>query len=425
VTWVLAAVVVVLTGAVAVGAAPVSAPSGPTILVALVNGPKADCLRTRVLRAEAASLKPIADRAVEVAGAYEQPVYSPDRKTVALGGSFGTLILVDAKSVRLKARVRVGPVGDNVRVAAWSTSKRIVAISMSARSPEPYATRVAVIDADRGKVLEERRFLEADALRSDATRSGRVALLVISRRQIAAPRLVVLDERGRIRTVTLARLRAGLDPHGSARTPAFTVDPSGERAFVLGEGQPAAIVDLRGPRVRYKKVAAMRMRRITASHPKGLTPPTDRARHGVWLGDSRIAISGDDSYAWTAFRPPKWQLDSFTPAGLTILDTSTWRARTLDPRPSTFEWLRGRLVAYGRTYPALGGPEPDETVLAFDRSGRLAYKIRGDKDTYWEAFDGRLFLMSPRWRGLQVRDARDGRVLGQVGARRIEILGPC
>jgi hypothetical protein len=83
------------------------------------------------------------------------------------------------------------------------------------------------------------------------------------------------------------------------------------------------------------------------------------------------------------------------------------------------------LVAYGRSYSALQGRGPDETVIDFDRTGRLAYKIRGDKDTYWEAFDGRLFLMSLRWRGYQVRDARDGRVLGYVGSRAFQSLGPC
>ena len=395
------------------------------MLISSINGPKVDCVRTRVLRADRASLKPIDDRAVDVAGAFEQPVYSPDRKTVAVGGSSGTLILVDTKSMRLKATVRVGPVGDNVRVAAWPTSNRIVASTMTASIPRPYVTRVAVVDADGARVVGERRFPEADALSNSATRTGRVALLVISRRRIAAPRIVVVDPRGRIRIVTLGRLRAGLDPNGGRRTPVFAVDPRGERAFVLGEGRPAAIVDLRNVRVLYKRIAAMRLRPITAPHPWGLTPSTDRWRHGAWLGNGRIAISGSDGYASTAFRPPKWQLDSVTPAGLTILDTRTWRALLIDPRPSSFEWLRGRLVAYGRTYWTLAPRRPDETVIAFDRNGRFAYKIRGDKDTYWEAFDGRLFLMSPRWRGYQVRDAQDGRVLGYVGSRAFQGLGPC
>lgn len=395
------------------------------MLISSINGPKVDCVRTRVLRADRASLKPIDDRVVEVAGAFEQPVYSPDRRTVVVGGSSGTMILVDTKSMRLKATVRVGPVGDNVRVAAWTTSNRIVAISMTASVPRPYVTRVAVVDADRAKVLGERRFPEADALPSIATRTGRVALLVVTRSRIAAPRMVLVDSGGRIRVLTLDRLRAGRDPDGSARFPGFTVDPSGERAFVLGEGRPAAIVDLRNVLISYKKIAALRMRTITAPHPRGLTPPTDRRRRGAWLGDGRIAISGGDGYAATEFRPPKWQLDSFTPAGLTILDTRTWRARGIDPRPSSFEWLRGRLVAYGRSHAALSDRMPDETVIAFDRNGRLAYKIRGDKDTYWEAFDGRLFLMSRSWRGYQVRDARNGRVLGYVDTRTFQGLGPC
>jgi hypothetical protein len=255
VRWVLGAGVALLAVAVAVAVALARGPSekqGSTMLISSINGPKVDCVRTRVLRADQASLEPIDDRVVEVAGAFEQPVYSPDRKTVAVGGSSGTLILVDTKTMRLKATVRVGPVGDNVRVAAWPTSNRIVATSMTASVPRPYVTRVAVVDADGARVLGERRFPEADALPGSATRTARVALLVVTRRRIAAPRMVVVDPGGQIRVLTLARLRAGRDSDGSARFPGFTVDPSGERAFVLGEGQPAAIVDLRGRRVRYE-----------------------------------------------------------------------------------------------------------------------------------------------------------------------------
>jgi hypothetical protein len=374
-----------------------SSGKGGTILMALVDDPKVDCLRTRVVRAHRSSLKPIAQPMVEVAGAFEQPVYSPDGKTVALGGDTGTLIVVDPHRLRLKATVRVAPPGDNVRVAGWSTPTRVVATSMTGEGGRPYVTRVAVIDLNRATMIEGVRLPDAD-VGGDPTQAGRIGLLVVSRRRIGAPRILVVDAGGGIRAVPLLRLRAGRGTNGAGRSPAYVVDPRGERALVLSVGEPAAIVDLRTLRIRYERVA-IPLRRISAPHPANVSPPTDRLRQGAWLGGGLIAISGSDGYASTRFRPPSWELDSFTPAGLMILDTRTWRRRMLDPRPSSFEWLRGRLVAYGRTYSTLAPRTSDETLIAFDRTGHRAYSIQGDRDTYWQAFDDRIFLYSPRWRG--------------------------
>jgi len=233
----------------------------------------------------------------------------------------------------------------------------------------------------------------------------------------------VVEPDGRMRTIALRRLRTGWDRKDARHFPGFAVDPAGERAFVLGEGQPVAIVDLRTLRVRYKRVNAMRLRPITVPHPKGVDPGIDRVRNAQWLGDDRIAISGSDGYV-SDFNPTSWQSKSYTPAGLAILDTRTWRMRVLDQRPTSFTWLSGRLLAYGRTLHSPSREVPDETLIAFDANGRQAYKIRGNRNTYWETFDRRIFLwkMSPQ---AEVRAARDGRVVGHIPAQRLRGMGPC
>jgi hypothetical protein len=424
VRWALGAAVALLAAAIAVGVILIRTPSGgarPSILVALVNGPKVDCLETRVVRADRETLMPIESRAVRVRGAFEQPVYSPDRRFVALGGDSGTVIVVDAKQMRLAGSVRVGPSGDDVRVIAWPAPARLVAVSYTARVSRPYVTRLVAVDPRRARVIAARALASVDASGRAATQTGRVPLLIVSRRELAPPKLVVVGAQGRMATVTLSRLRAGTAGTGRFRIPGFAVDPAEERAFVVSPRGLVATVQLATLSVRYRVVKGL------AS--KGSHALWRRGRQATWLGDGRIAVSGSDSSLAPLYGSANPDLEtprgSFASFGLRLLDTRRWTVRTLDPRPSTFEWISGRLIAYGRDSDARHVRGADQTVIAFDRSGHSAYTIEGDRNTYWQAFDGRLFFFDGRSRRFEVRDARDGRVLGHEEAESLRSLGPC
>jgi hypothetical protein len=427
VRWALGATLAAIAVAVAIGVALVRAPSGEgrsSILVALINGPKVDCLETHLVRADRVTLKPIERPAVRAKGAFEQPVYSPDRKSVALGGNSGTVIVVDAEKMRLTATVRVGPPGDDVRVVAWPARDRLVAVSYTASVPRPYVTRVVAVNPERGDVLASTAFPSADAQHAGATQDGRVPLLIVSRRDLAPPRLVVVGAGARsMWSVPLGGLRAG-DAWKAHRTrsPGFAVDMRGERAFVVSPNGSVATVQLGTLKVKYRRVNGLESKRSNALQ--------DRRRSATWLGDGRLGVSGGDSSLENFLGSP--QLDanegrdkSFAPFGLKIVDTRRWEVQTLDRRPSSFEWMRARLIAYGRSAGARRGRQPDQTIIAFDRSGRRSYTVHGNRNTYWQAFDGRLFLFSPRSRLFEVRDARDGRVLGHVAGESLHSLGPC
>jgi hypothetical protein len=426
VRWALGAAVALLVTAAAIGVVLVHAPSGegrPSILVTRINGPKVDCLETRVVREDRASLTPI-ESSVRVKGAFEQPAYSTDRKAVALGGDTGTVIVVDAADLKVRATVRVASADADVRVVSWPARDRLVAISYTASATRPYVTRVVALDPTDGEIVSSKNFPEADALSGGATRSGRVPLLIVSRRALGPPRIAVVGAQGIMRTGALGRLRAGSttkQPY-RLRSPGFAVDGQEERAFIVDPSGLVAEVRLGSLAVRYRKVKG-----LVSKNPA----LPDRRRVATWLGSGRIAISGSDDDPPLFYSPSasfassaSWPPSSFTPFGLRILDTRNWQLRMLDPRPSTFEWLRGRLVAYGRTVGAEAA-RPDETVVAFDPNGRLVYAIHGNKNTYWEAFDGRLFLMRPHSQLLEVRDARDGRVLGHVTGQSFAGRGPC
>ncbi len=428
--WALGATVAVVAIAVAIAIALVRAPSGAggsSILVALVNGPKIDCLETHLVRADRVTLKPIESPAVKAKGAFEQPVYSPDRKSVALGGNDGTVIVVDATHLRLTATVRVGPPGDDVRVIAWPARDRLVAISYTARVLRPYVTRVVAVDPMRGDVLISTAFPAADAQNAGATQDGRVPLLIISRRGLAPARLVVVEPQGRMRTMTLARLRAGTArqaPH--MRSAGFAVDAQGERAFVVSANGDVATVQLATLDVRYRHVEGLESRASSRLKYRFQY----RRRSASWLGAGRLGVSGSDGSLENPVGPvdirnTKAPPEEFVSFGLRILDTRRWKVQMLDRRPSSFEWMRGRLIAYGRSPDPRAEKQPAQAVVAFDRSGRRAYTVHGDRNTYWQPFDGRLFLWSPRSRGFEVRDARDGHVLGHVAGKSLQSLGPC
>jgi len=421
VRWALGAGVALLVAAAAVGVAHVRASSEETrasILVTRVRGPKVDCLASRVVREDRASLTPI-ESSPRVKGAFEQPVYSPDRTAVALGGNTGRVIVVDAANLQLQANVRVASPDENVRVVAWPARDRLVVTSYGASAARPYGwTRVIALDPLEDDVLFSQSF--PAYAEGGVTRSGRVPLLVVSSRALVPPRIVVLDAEGTIRSAALGQLRAGRSSKPQrVRSPGFAVDGQNDRAFVIDPNGLVAEVRLESLTVRYHRVKGL------VSKRPGLP---ERRRAATWLGSGRIAISGGDDDARYFYSPvgpnDEKRPSSYTPFGLRILDTRIWRQRILDRRPSSFEWMRGRLIAYGRSVNEKA-TRPDETAVAFDRNGRLVYTIRGNRDTYWWPFDNRLFLMKPQSRLLEVRSARDGRVLGHVAGQALAGLGPC
>jgi hypothetical protein len=107
------------------------------------------------------------------------------------------------------------------------------------------------------------------------------------------------------------------------RSPGLAVDRAGNRAFIVGEGEPVAEVDLASGAVSYHPLAL----RVPARAAKSISGPTLSAE---WLGNGLLAVTGtiyggiDEST----------HLIRQTPVGLRIVDTGTWSVRTSDPAVS-------------------------------------------------------------------------------------------
>ena len=119
-----------------------------------------------------------------------------------------------------------------------------------AAAPPEYAVS-AIVDAARHRVLARRPLPGSPFAYAQA--AGRAVLLTTPWRGMGAARLSVVSAAGRLRSVRLAKIEAfGCCPAGTGpgqylrqRQPGLAVDPAGDRAFVVGAGEPIAVVDLR------------------------------------------------------------------------------------------------------------------------------------------------------------------------------------
>jgi hypothetical protein len=430
VRWGLGAAVGLLVAASVLAVALVIAPSGKgdSSIVAAWYGGTPDCGLTSLVRLDPATLRLRGRDRLNLRGFYKQPVLSPDRTRAVLGGASGTLLFANVARLTRLASLRVGSPYEDTQVVGWPAAKRVVALDVSSDAHRVGLTKIVVVDSEHAQVVREARFPWWAATGNGTTQAGRIAVLVVSWTRLAPPRLVVVGLDGRIHEVRLDRLRAGVGYSRGGedvRFPGLAVDRRGERAFVVNEGEPVAVVDLRTLRVRYRHVAGLASPGRAAAGPAKPTgtsnPRRGPSRVAAWLGDGLIAVSGTNSYTGPTNR---WLGEARAPAGLQVIDTRSWRVRTFDRRPADFQWLSGRLVASTRAWDPAARRVRGDSLIAFDRTGQRVYRIRGNPRTYWQAFHERIYIDDGPSRLDAVLDARDGRELGRVPGDRLISVTP-
>jgi hypothetical protein len=175
------------------------------------------------------------------------------------------------------------------------------------------------------------------------------------------------------------------------RSPGLAVDPEGRRAFVVAP-RVVAKVDLASLRVSYHELGS----REPAAVAKTSTGFWRRAQ---WLGGGLLAVSGSDS---TSMRTQ--------PAGLLVVDTRTWRVRTLDRGASAFVLEGGLLLATGS-----GG------FAGYDLDGAKRFALFDGLQAFVaEVYRGRAYVWVTRAGGpqepLRIVDLASGQVVGERGA---------
>jgi hypothetical protein len=379
------------------------------------------CAQSTLVRIDPSTLRRLPGRRLKVHDDLQGPTLSPDGSEAALDGTGpARIVLADLRNMRRITVLRIGGY-DDVRTVAWTRPRRLVALDVDEDAHRVARTTVLVFDPSARRIVQRKSFPWWSEVGQGTTHSGAVAVLLVSWTHLTAPRLVVIGPEGELREVALARLKAGVEyksPGEIRRFPALAVDPAGERAFVVDEGEPVAEVDLKTLLVSYHQVPGLAVPERALAGPAQFTgtnnPVRGPMRLGLWLGGGVVALSGYDSYIGPE-RRAGWG-DSRAPAGLQLLDTRRWRVRTVDRHVGAtwehdFVFVHGRILVSGR----------GSGLVAFDSRGTMLYrKPRAD----WTTLFGRLFVEAPGMHTFGRFDLATGRRVAAVPRARIFALDP-
>jgi len=221
-------------------------------------------------------------------------------------------------------------------ILRWLDSRRLFVFA-----ERPDGLRVFVLDAMRNRLSTARRIPGHLTDRQQITVGRtRAAVLIRAAQKIGPARVAVVSSVGSTRIVTLKQIHEGAIDREIYR-PSLVADPTADRAYVVGGiRDPVAAVNLRTLAVAYRR-------------PLASTDASDVAgaeRMTVWLGGSRFAVAG-----WDDGAPGS---DSRL-LGLRVVDTRSWRARTLDP-DTDYVCVAGH---------SLVGHHPDGTLVVFGFDG--------------------------------------------------------
>jgi hypothetical protein len=308
--------------------------------------------------------------------------FAPGRERIALvSDSPGPeLRLIDLPTMRVIGDARLARRG-SAWATAWVAPRRLLGVVVT-RADD---TIVVGVDAVTRKVLW-RRTLGGSLRVGEAFHNGLV-LILGPRHDVGPSRLVRVSASGGLRAAPLAEIRSGFAGSLDSR-PGLAIDHAGARAFVVQAGSPVAEVDLRSFQVR-EHLPLLR----------GRTPDsrTGATRDALWLG-SGLAITGWDTR----------KSGRATPAGLTVVDTLAWTARTIDRRATEAIVARSTLLA--STFPYSGRGKLGSGVTGYSLAGAKKFHRYGDEPVAgMQLLGSNVLVMTPRRATLI--DARTGREL--------------
>jgi len=232
--------------------------------------------KTLQLHGRTLALRDVTTDTTWVAATSSTGQLSPDRRTLAVGGSVGEIILVDPAKLRRLGTIRIRRSDDLlVAVDSWAKPNRLLAVYGRISAINPINDSIAVIDPIRRRVVR-RVSLEGGVEFAAKVADGSLVLLV--ERNYSHARLVVVSPDGGIRALVLPD--GGIRPAGgrfagryfrAERGWAVATDGR-ERAFLARAGAPLLEVNLKSLAVRRHRP---RLRLATGGLPQppaGETP---------------------------------------------------------------------------------------------------------------------------------------------------------
>lgn len=334
-----------------------------------------------LVRVDLRTLAPASKRRVLVGKSAGACALSPGGKRVAVGvdEALGIRIFDAVKPRRLAS---VATRNGEIHAMAWLTRNRIVGAE---------ATRIFVVDPVARRLVSARP-TDGQVVTVARTRAALVLLLAPAN-GIGAARLATLAADGTYRTVELSKISAGFrspevdGPPGEHRVPGLAIEPSTGGAFVVGAGEPIAEVDLERLGVSYHEPARPislvgRLRNWLEPRAEAKGPLLGSVRRAVSLGNGLLAVTGEDGRAGR---------DSVVTeaAGLSVVDTRTWKAEMLQRSVTAATMVGGTLLASAAGYPELEGIG----LLGYDLDGDQRFHLFGRRAvSVLGRLDGRVFV---------------------------------
>lgn len=350
-------------------------------------------------------------RQVEVGEYHDAWSLSPDASQLALarGGQGIGIEIVDLKAMRLVRDVQTGIASEAL---GWLGPRLVVAALQRGGT--------VLVDPLTGRILRRwPSFSFPDA--SARTRDGLVMLLPQLRksgpglpltRVAGPPRLAVVDARGRLRSVTLERIRLAVRSRNGTYyygdRAGFAVDPARARAYVFAADAPVAQVDLRTMRVSYHRLEPLFLRPGKLKSANGSKKAVlARERGALWLGDGDVVVFGRD------FVTARGKKDTLVPAGAMLVNTANWSWRTLDTQVTGAEFAAGKLVVYGPGWYQAGGLGLTTYTLG---GRRISYLLQRERVFDVQIAADWAYVRTPN--GVYVVDVRAGKVVTRIAPPR-------
>jgi hypothetical protein len=382
-------------------------------------------------RVDATTLKVQPGRRVALGRNTGAWAFSPDRRKLAIGvdRALGVRI-VDVRAMRRIADVETR--NGDVLALAWLTPRRVVGLDRAGVFViDPVAHRLVAFRAQQGSLAAWTRTRSRLILFFGPPPDG-IAVAPVANGvfggAIGPTRLLTIDAAGTIRSIVLQRIKSGGTYNDGrppeAWVPGIAVDPSTERAFVVGGGAPVAEVDLRRLAVSYHELrssTSLLGRALDwftpAAAAKG--PIAGPVRQVLWLGDGKLAIAGVD----VDVVAHQFGIDVNTePFGLKVVDTRTWTARTLDARATAFTAAADVLLAYAGSYDDQYRPTGGIGLAGYTKDGRKVFHTFGDATLFWAEVIGATAYVAPEGTIVGV-DVVSGKVVRSLHGPLPEILG--
>jgi hypothetical protein len=271
------------------------------------------------------TLEPLGLSELRIPAGYYGLALSADRRTIALKTRGASRVrVISAGSLRV---VRTMPArGVRLALSIWPSPDRLVGYGQG---------DVVVLDPRAGRIVSRRR-LAGEPLATAST-PRRLVLVLGRKNRIGPVTLAIVEASGRVRTVLLPTLRAGLASTrgiGRQERPGLAIDPSGRRAAVVAPGLVAE-VDLAS--------LAVTLHRMTVRRPAIAQKAFDGwSRTAVWAAASTLAVTGtdydasDNGFGMRA-----------APSGLTLVQTGSWKTRLIEPDASKVTRSGQTLLATG------------------------------------------------------------------------------